>query len=787
MLEGINLAKKLQEARKSLFSINTKIQGIDMIRKMVYHRGFNEFNTLERHTQAVNSVAFNHNGQFIASASTDTTATVWRADGTVKAVLAGHSQPIYRVAFGYHRLYQEIEELIVTASADKTAIIWKLNGDKLAILQHDSPVYRVAFSPQYDLIITATKNGTIGFWRFKNGSFKLIKKYPEDGAAVWAISFSPEGDLIATASFDHTVKLWDRDGSFLKALEGHSDKVYSVSFSPKGDLIATASADKTVKLWNRDGSFLKNLEGHSDKVYNVSFSPEGDLIATASFDHTVKLWNRDGSFLKTLEGHSDKVYSVSFSPKGDLIATASHDNTVRIWNQDGTWLDTLQGHGNIVYNAIFSPAGNLVASGGLDSKIKLWKYNSLQDTYKNYHCRRIAFNTDGRLIALVCYDQRFYILSTEDIANPIFKSEKRNGNFLSVAFSPKAELIATGNQEGMIELWKFDGDLVRSWQGHDQRIYDIDFSHDGNIIATTSNDKTIKFWDINGNLLKDRSLENIPKPQSIDFSPIEDVIAIGSAHNIIKNSRQNNTNFTETFVDHEGQILNVRFSPNGKFIVSTGWDQILKIWTNDGRLIKSIEEHSGPVTDVAFRSDGSLLASTSYDTTVKLWTLDGKFIHTLLGHDHLVESLTFSPDGNTIATISDDKTLKLWNLDLDDLLQKGCDWVSDYLKHNPNVQESKRRICNAEASSTALLLKGEKMAIDGKIEAAVVFFRQVVKRDESLGKIVAQILVASGIKFAKNNSNSEAKFCFDEALKFDPSLMPTPKIGVQKFPERNHF
>ncbi len=39
-------------------------------------------------------------------------------------------------------------------------------------------------------------------------------------------------------------------------------------------------------------------------------------------------------------------------------------------------------------------------------------------------------------------------------------------------------------------------------------------------------------------------------------------------------------------------------------------------------------------------------------------------------------------------------SVTMWNLDLDYLLGKGCDWVRDYLQHNPNVSESDRHLCD---------------------------------------------------------------------------------------------
>jgi hypothetical protein len=58
-----------------------------------------------------------------------------------------------------------------------------------------------------------------------------------------------------------------------------------------------------------------------------------------------------------------------------------------------------------------------------------------------------------------------------------------------------------------------------------------------------------------------------------------------------------------------------------------------------------------------------------------------------------------------IASASYDKTVRLWRLDgtegildldvqLDNLLMRGCNWLSDYLKTNPNVSESDRHLCD---------------------------------------------------------------------------------------------
>ena len=119
-----------------------------------------------------------------------------------------------------------------------------------------------------------------------------------EGHTSWvnSVSFSPDGEMIASASDDGTVRLWNRAGNLLQTLVDHDSSVNSVSFSPDGKTIASAGDDNNIKLWNRDGKLLKTLRKHQDRVKAVSFSPDGKTIASASWDedNTVKLWNLDG-------------------------------------------------------------------------------------------------------------------------------------------------------------------------------------------------------------------------------------------------------------------------------------------------------------------------------------------------------------------------------------------------------------------------------------------------------------------------------------------------------------
>jgi WD40 repeat protein len=76
---------------------------------------------------------------------------------------------------------------------------------------------------------------------------------------------------------------------------------------------------------------------------------------------------------------------------------------------------------------------------------------------------------------------------------------------------------------------------------------------------------------------------------------------------------------------HTTIVSSVAFSPNGKRIVSGGWDQKIQLWDVDTRqpIGQRLTGHTEAVLSVAFSPDGKQIASGSADYTVRVWPADG--------------------------------------------------------------------------------------------------------------------------------------------------------------------
>ena len=112
---------------------------------------------------------------------------------------------------------------------------------------------------------------------------------------------------------------------------------------------------------------------------------------------------------------------------------------------------------------------------------------------------------------------------------------------------------------------------------------------------------------------------------------------------------------------HSGPVLSIAYSPDGKRIVSSDFDNAVKVWdAQTGEELQTFA-HTDSVYGVSFSPDGKTVASASRDGKAKLWNAEtGEEIQQFI-HSGQVMSVDYHPNGKTIATGSRNGTVMLWD------------------------------------------------------------------------------------------------------------------------------
>lgn len=279
------------------------------------------------HTDAVRSLAFNHDGTRLISGGSDKTVRVWDPNaGLERMILRGHARPVISVAFSPD------SQIIASASSDSVAMLWDAEtGSEICTLPRPSGE-RVAFSPNGSLLACGMMNGMIRI--FEVASRQLIQEMQSHCYRVLSLAFLAHDDRLVCSGWGNYFEVFDLDSPETPMkLQGHDLFAYATTCRTPRGLIASGGLDCTVRIWQGNtGNPLSILQGHRDAVDSVAFSQHARRIASGGRDGTVRVWDAAANTqVLTLDAQAGNVLSVTFDPNHRHIASAQEDGKIRVW------------------------------------------------------------------------------------------------------------------------------------------------------------------------------------------------------------------------------------------------------------------------------------------------------------------------------------------------------------------------------------------------------------------------------------------------------------------------
>ena len=473
-----------------------------------------------------------------------------------------------------------------------------------------------------------------------------IIELPNVTAEPSGIHFSPDNKSLIAGNDQGQILVWncERWGE-PQAIDSHLNGITSVCWSPNGKYVATSSyrihggfVRGEIKIW--DPSTWENpmtIQHHDERIHEIDFSPDSKWILVASADSRVSIWNtNDGSCVRSFRAHAARVSSARMSPDGTLLATASADNVVKLWNvadltKTSSATSVYRDAQNFIHSLVISPDGRWVVTGDISGQVIVrsistgdirWQCSVVPPTRWQFE---VAASPDSQWLA---------------IASGRRPPDAEPGGEISIYN------LTTGQRENEFPTPE------PYWHG-------LEFSPNGKWLAVGS-EETVRMFDWQTGEIE-TTLTGFGYIKMLRWSPKQNQFAVAELNGTTSvYSVPGFRRIKQIRTDEDWGTITVNYSPEGDVFATAGGCRVVKIWDAESfELLQVFDECPDWIGHLHFSHDGKRVLTTSKDGLLRVWHRElGSSLLTLYVSHKWPMNGRFSPDGKTIAAGAD--VLRIW-------------------------------------------------------------------------------------------------------------------------------
>jgi WD40 repeat protein len=410
-----------------------------------------------------------------------------------------------------------------------TLCLWDITNKKIAncVAEAGANVQAAAFSPDGKLLAAA--NDACGFfvWEAATGrklhqsagrSWSRKERGPRGG--ITCLAFSPDGRSLVYG-VDRSLKILNCNSwTERHPVTAHDAAVGRIQFADSKTL-TTLGDDERLLRWDLGTAKATALLAEKSRFSSVdrtALSPDQKALAVCN-GPDIQLWDTaTGEKIRSIplfEKHpvANLTGQVIYSPDGRWLATTILDHgSLRVWDAARGKEITRLGHFSNANGierldlscVIFSPDNRTIAAPS-DNECDVVLYAAQNGKrlrelsgVRSREVRRLAFSSDGRMLASGVYDDgpiNVWELRTGGLR---LQLRGHNKTIHELAFSRNSRWLASTSQDGIIRLWDtLTGKLIHNWRCHEDSPASAAFSTDDRLLATGGRDTTVLLWDMN--------------------------------------------------------------------------------------------------------------------------------------------------------------------------------------------------------------------------------------------------------------------------------------------------
>lgn len=455
-----------------------------------------------------------------------------------------------------------------------------------------------AFSPDSEMLAYTDWDTKVTLVNTHTG--QQIIKIDTQVEPIVSVVFSADGKTLHHSFYLNELKLWNPStGELIHHLKNHSANITALAFNGNAEIVGMVGTGEPFEVFDL-GHETRTFRGYSSGILTQAQSPDGRFTAKggADLEGRIELLDRrTGQIIRVFTGHKAAVQSLAFRPDSKLLASTSEDDE-KMWQVET---------GKEIYNRknrinaamyYYSPSIAFIQTDSSEIPVLMSSY-----LYSNFeHSIAIqsrekgvefdwygggggwssigyaTLSADRKVLARADDDQpiQLWNLQTNEELGAINLNSK---DFYAISLSPTGNLLAVKSERGQeFTLWDVETKTaIKTFPGHSTGTRNVIFSPDGQMLASIGRNATIKLW----NLQTGDEIQTLRAYSSVDaltFHPFEPILTSGSRDGIIKLWDLNTMEEIHSFRGHNQDVTGLKFSPDGKWLASSGDEKLVRLW-----------------------------------------------------------------------------------------------------------------------------------------------------------------------------------------------------------------